>query len=199
GLQSPANSVITAKWFPRQERGFLNALIFSGTGAGSLITYATSGAMCSSALFGGWPSLYFIYGGLGLVLGLCAYLFLYESPKEHPKIGKAELFYILENQESDLSQKVNACNSGSDRRLISYEKRKQFLRPIGTSKHGNNFMSQLHSVFKLGTQIAILVCNNLALQICKLAANLTRKRDSLNKYANELVYIHGEPSCCFVA
>ncbi|GBN96356.1 Putative inorganic phosphate cotransporter [Araneus ventricosus] len=105
GLNSPANSVITAKWFPRQERGFLNALIFSGTGVGSLIAYATSGAMCSSALFGGWPSLYFIYGGLGLVLGLCAYLFLYESPKEHPKIGKAELFYILENQESDLSQK----------------------------------------------------------------------------------------------
>ncbi|KAF8787705.1 putative inorganic phosphate cotransporter like protein [Argiope bruennichi] len=109
GFHSPANSVIAAKWFPRHERGFLNSLIFSGGGVGSFITSVTSGALCSSNLFGGWPSakLYssFFIGGLGLVFSLCIHLFLYESPKDHPRIGMEELKYILENQESDLSQK----------------------------------------------------------------------------------------------
>ncbi|CAL1293168.1 unnamed protein product [Larinioides sclopetarius] len=106
GFQSPANSVVTANWFPKHERGFLNSLIFLGSGVGSFITYTTSGAMCSSStLLGGWPSVYFIYGGLGLVLSLCIHLFLYDSPKEHPNIGRVELLYILENQENDLFQK----------------------------------------------------------------------------------------------
>ncbi|CAL1293169.1 unnamed protein product [Larinioides sclopetarius] len=61
GLHSPANSVITTKWFPKQERGFFNAIIFSGSAVGSFISYATAGAMCTSALFGGWPSVYFIH------------------------------------------------------------------------------------------------------------------------------------------
>ncbi|GBN19108.1 Putative inorganic phosphate cotransporter [Araneus ventricosus] len=105
GFITPACSVMAAKWFPRQERGFLNSIILTGCYVGSLITYATSGALCSSTLFGGWPLVYFVYGGLGLVFGLCVHLFLYEHPKEHPKIGKTELIYILENHESDLSQK----------------------------------------------------------------------------------------------
>ncbi|GBN40560.1 Putative inorganic phosphate cotransporter [Araneus ventricosus] len=105
GFFIPSDSVMAAKWFTRQERGFHNSIIYAGSYLGSLITYATSGGLCSSTLFGGWPLVYFVYGGLGLVLGLCAHLFLHEIPKEHPRIGKEELVYILENQESDLSQK----------------------------------------------------------------------------------------------
>ncbi|CAL1293171.1 unnamed protein product [Larinioides sclopetarius] len=105
GLLPPAHSVLSANWFPSTERGFLNGLIMGGSVIGSLLSCFVSGILCSSTLLGGWPSVYYIYGGLGLVLCLCVQAFLYESPRVHPKIEKIELNYIVENQETDLSQK----------------------------------------------------------------------------------------------
>ncbi|GFU17316.1 putative inorganic phosphate cotransporter [Nephila pilipes] len=105
GLISPAQCVIAANWFPSNERGLLNPLIMSGYSVGSLVGGFSSGAMCSSSFLGGWPSVYYVYGALGLLLCLCVQLFMYESPKCHPNIKDSELNYILQNQESDLSQK----------------------------------------------------------------------------------------------
>jgi ACS family glucarate transporter-like MFS transporter len=34
----PAANQFVAKWFPQQERGFINGLIFAGVGAGSGLT-----------------------------------------------------------------------------------------------------------------------------------------------------------------
>ncbi|GFR13716.1 inorganic phosphate cotransporter, partial [Trichonephila clavata] len=105
GLIAPAQCVLAANWFPSNERSLLNPLIMSGYSVGSLVGGFTSGAMCSSTLLGGWPSVYYIYGALGLLLTLCVQLFMYESPKCHPRIKESELSYILQNQETDLSQK----------------------------------------------------------------------------------------------
>ncbi|GBN42764.1 Putative inorganic phosphate cotransporter [Araneus ventricosus] len=105
GLLPPAHSVLSANWFPSTERGFLNGLIMAGSVVGSLVSCFFSGALCSSTLLGGWPSVYYIYGGLGLVLCLCVHFCLFESPRVHPRIEKLELNYIIQNQETDLSQK----------------------------------------------------------------------------------------------
>ncbi|XP_055941820.1 putative inorganic phosphate cotransporter [Argiope bruennichi] len=105
GLLPPAHSVLSANWFPSTERGFLNGLIMAGSVIGSLVSCFSSGALCSSSVLGGWPSVYYIYGGLGLVLCLCVQICLFESPRVHPRIGKSELNYIVQNQETDLSLK----------------------------------------------------------------------------------------------
>ncbi|GFR18554.1 putative inorganic phosphate cotransporter [Trichonephila clavata] len=109
GLIAPAQCVLAANWFPSNERSLLNPLIMSGYAFGCIIGGFSSGAMCSSHLFGGWPSVYYIYGALGLLLSVCVQLFMYESPKCHPKIKDSELNYILQNQETDLSQKSYVC------------------------------------------------------------------------------------------
>ncbi|GFS69927.1 putative inorganic phosphate cotransporter [Nephila pilipes] len=105
GFLPSAHCVLSANWFPSPERGLLNSLVLSGYSVGSLLTGFSAGALCSSTFLGGWPSVFFIHGGLGLVLCLCFQLFLFESPRCHPTIKDAELNYILQNQEMDLSEK----------------------------------------------------------------------------------------------
>ncbi|GIY82311.1 putative inorganic phosphate cotransporter [Caerostris darwini] len=105
GLLPAAHCVISASWFPSTERGLLNAVILTGYPVGALVSALSSGYMCSSSFLGGWPSVYYIFGGLGLVLCLCFQLFLYESPSCHPSITNTELTYILQNQENVFSQK----------------------------------------------------------------------------------------------
>ncbi|GFY44205.1 putative inorganic phosphate cotransporter [Trichonephila inaurata madagascariensis] len=61
GLIAPAQCVLAANWFPSNERSLLNPLIMSGYSVGSLVSGFTSGAMCSSTILGGWPSVYYIY------------------------------------------------------------------------------------------------------------------------------------------
>ncbi|GFY44209.1 putative inorganic phosphate cotransporter [Trichonephila inaurata madagascariensis] len=105
GLIAPAQCVLAANWFPSNERSLLNPIIMSGYSFGCIIGGFSSGTMCSSHVLGGWPSVYYIYGALGLLLSLCVQLFMYESPNCHPRIKDSELNYILQNQETDLSQK----------------------------------------------------------------------------------------------
>ncbi|GBN28417.1 Putative inorganic phosphate cotransporter [Araneus ventricosus] len=100
-----AYSVIASNWFPSMERGLFNSLILSGIAAGAMISGFSAGALCSSPILGGWPSVYYLYGGLGIVQCVCVQVFLYESPKVHPGITDKERNYILYYQEADLSKK----------------------------------------------------------------------------------------------
>ncbi|GIY71491.1 vesicular glutamate transporter 3 [Caerostris extrusa] len=104
GFLPPAHSVLAANWYPSTERGFLNAIVMAGSVIGSLISCFSAGALCASSFLGGWPSVYYIYGALGLILCLWVQMSMYESPRVHPSIKDEELNYILQNQETDLSQ-----------------------------------------------------------------------------------------------
>ncbi|XP_055933980.1 putative inorganic phosphate cotransporter isoform X2 [Argiope bruennichi] len=105
GLIPAAHCVLAANWFPRSERGLLNSLVMAGYSSGALISGFSSGPMCSSTFLGGWPSVYYVYGALGLVLCLCFHVFIFESPTGHPRISDAELSLILNDQESQLTLK----------------------------------------------------------------------------------------------
>ncbi|GFY42576.1 putative inorganic phosphate cotransporter, partial [Trichonephila inaurata madagascariensis] len=105
GLIPPAQCVLAANWFPINERSLLNPLVLTGFAVGTIIGGLSSGAMCSTNVLGGWPSVYYVYGALGLLLTFCVQMFMYESPKCHPRIKESELNYILQNQETDLSKK----------------------------------------------------------------------------------------------
>ncbi|KAF8787712.1 putative inorganic phosphate cotransporter like protein [Argiope bruennichi] len=72
---------------------------------GALISAFSAGTLCASSNLGGWPSVYYIYGSIGLVQCFCVQQFLYESPKIHPKITEEEKSYILHYQEADLNKK----------------------------------------------------------------------------------------------
>ncbi|CAL1293153.1 unnamed protein product [Larinioides sclopetarius] len=104
GFLVAAYSVIASNWFPSIERGLYNSLIFSGFPVGAMISGFSAGTLCSSSFLGGWSSVYYLYGGLGLLQCVCVQIFLYESPKVHPGITDEEKSYILHYQEVDLNK-----------------------------------------------------------------------------------------------
>jgi ACS family D-galactonate transporter-like MFS transporter len=86
----PANSRVLATWFPQHERARANSVYSVGQYAGI--------AFLSEPLFWitqqvGWRGLFFIVGGLGVLLGL-AFWAVYREPGESRTASAAELAYI---------------------------------------------------------------------------------------------------------
>lgn len=55
----------------------------------------------------GWPSVFYIFGGLGVVWGLPWYFLSYNLPENHPRISHAELNYILKHRTYVKQEKVS--------------------------------------------------------------------------------------------
>ena len=62
---------------------------------GTIISLILSGFLADSEILGGWPSVFYIFGGLGLLLALLWFLLIRDNPTQHPRISKQELDYIL--------------------------------------------------------------------------------------------------------
>ncbi|GFU17322.1 hypothetical protein NPIL_486321 [Nephila pilipes] len=105
GLLPPAHFVIASNWYPSNERGFLNSFAICGLAVGAVVSGFSTGAIITTPGLGGWPSVYYIYGGLGLVLCLFIQLFLHENPRVHPNISEGEREYILQHIGKDLTKK----------------------------------------------------------------------------------------------
>ncbi|XP_054711615.1 sialin-like [Uloborus diversus] len=112
GLMLPAMTVLSANWFPRSERGFLSGLSLSGGALGVLVTGILSSLICDSVSLGGWPSVFYIFGGFGILLSVLQTLSLKSLPKDDLRISKEELRYILENQENEMTIKRPAAPWG---------------------------------------------------------------------------------------
>ena len=88
----PANAKIAAMWFPHHERA-------RAIGAYSTGQYLVTGLMVPVlSIVGaryGWPSVFYVSGGLGILLGLW-WLFGYRDP-EHSRANAAELALIRQD------------------------------------------------------------------------------------------------------
>jgi MFS transporter, ACS family, glucarate transporter len=86
----PANSRITAAWFPASERGFASA-IFNSAQYFATAFFAPLMGWIVHAL--GWQHVFVVMGALGLVVAL-AWTRLVYGPGTHPRVGRAEIDYI---------------------------------------------------------------------------------------------------------
>ncbi|XP_055942516.1 sodium-dependent phosphate transport protein 1-like isoform X2 [Argiope bruennichi] len=100
GLQQPSMSVLMAKWFPRNERGFLSAFIYCGYPLGAFIASLISGALCDLEFLGGWPLVFYTFGLLGVFVGFLMVFFFFEQPSDDPNITPSELQHIIQNQDN---------------------------------------------------------------------------------------------------
>lgn len=67
------------------------------------------GWMCSSQFLGGWPSVFYIFGAVGMVWGVPWFLVVRNRPEEHPRISSEELRYITANIGPPKTKKVLFC------------------------------------------------------------------------------------------
>ena len=84
-----------AEWFPRRERalgvGFLNA----GANVGVMMTPIVG--LLIAGIYG-WQSAFLVTGAIGFAV-LLAWVAMYRQPREHPRVGPAELAHIEQDGE----------------------------------------------------------------------------------------------------
>jgi MFS transporter, ACS family, glucarate transporter len=87
----PATSQFVERWFPVQERGKANGIIFGGVGIGSGLTPPLVTAIM---LHYGWRASFWFSALIGVVVGLVWYVAARNSPEEHPLVSPAEAAFI---------------------------------------------------------------------------------------------------------
>jgi MFS transporter, ACS family, glucarate transporter len=86
----PGNSRIVAAWFPTRERGTASAIFNASQYFATVIFAPLTGWLTSEY---GWPSVFWVMGGLGGLLALLWVKTIYR-PREHPLANQAELKLI---------------------------------------------------------------------------------------------------------
>lgn len=61
---------------------------------GTIICLPVSGWLSSSGFLGGWPSVFYVFGALGVLWGVPWFLLVHNRPENHPRISEAELKFI---------------------------------------------------------------------------------------------------------
>ncbi|XP_012523232.1 putative inorganic phosphate cotransporter isoform X2 [Monomorium pharaonis] len=92
GSALPCLHTLLSKWSPPEERGRFSMFVYSGGWIGNVVCLLSSGFLAASSI--GWPSCFYVWGSLGVVCGICFYLFGKDSPAEHPSIPLDEKEYI---------------------------------------------------------------------------------------------------------
>jgi ACS family glucarate transporter-like MFS transporter len=88
----PANGRIVAAWFPAAERGTASA-IFNSAQYFATVMFAPIMGWVTHRF--GWPYVFYFMGAVGIVVSI-AWMKTVYSPKDHPRISRAELDRITE-------------------------------------------------------------------------------------------------------
>ncbi|KAI1307898.1 putative inorganic phosphate cotransporter [Halotydeus destructor] len=90
-------------WFPRPQRSTAYALMYTGANVGSILSTILSGYLSDYGFAGGWPSVFYVSGTIGIATCLVTMLYLTSEPSEHRWITQDELAHIREdNEEANL-------------------------------------------------------------------------------------------------
>ncbi|XP_054740254.1 putative inorganic phosphate cotransporter [Anastrepha obliqua] len=104
GFMFPCVHAHLAAWCPVNERNRLGALANTGIECGTLLSMFLSGIIAASSI--GWPGLFYVTGGIGLVWCVAWIFLAANQPSESKFITKAELNYI--DALKDMSKEVEA-------------------------------------------------------------------------------------------
>jgi ACS family glucarate transporter-like MFS transporter len=88
----PANGRIVAAWYPANERGTASAIFNSAQYFATVLFAPIMGFITVTF---GWPYVFYFMGAMGVLVSLVWLKVMY-SPKDHPRLSRAELDYIAE-------------------------------------------------------------------------------------------------------
>ena len=93
----PAAIKVTAEYFPKKDRAYSTSIFNAGSTVGALIAPLSIPSLAryfqGLGIGNGWEMAFVVIGALGFVwMGL--WMWLYKRPAENPKVNKAELAYI---------------------------------------------------------------------------------------------------------
>ncbi len=91
GMAFPSMYNLYGRWIPQQEKSRTVAVTFSGISLGTLAALVLTGPIIERY---GWPAVFYIFGGLGVVWFFFWQRLVSNTPQEHPTISAAELALI---------------------------------------------------------------------------------------------------------
>ncbi|XP_071515895.1 sialin-like isoform X3 [Panulirus ornatus] len=106
GVTFPAMSFLLATWIPPMERAKFSSLVYCGVQFGTVITLSLTGYLCDSDFLGGWPSAFYVFGGLGILWSVAWFTLVFDHPDVHPRISQEEKDYIIQQRGNNRSKPV---------------------------------------------------------------------------------------------
>jgi ACS family glucarate transporter-like MFS transporter len=92
----PATSQFVERWFPVEERGKANGIIFAGVGLGSGLTPPLVTAII---LHYGWRASFWFSACIGIAVGVVWYLAARDTPEQHPSVSAAERSLVVRERQ----------------------------------------------------------------------------------------------------
>ncbi|XP_064600100.1 sialin-like [Liolophura sinensis] len=96
GTAFPAMHAMWGHWAPVLERSKLTAMTYAGAQLGNVITFPSAGLLCQYGFAGGWPSIFYVLGGLSIIWALAWILLVSDTPVQHKRISEIEKRYITQ-------------------------------------------------------------------------------------------------------
>uniref|UniRef100_UPI00358F4804 sialin-like isoform X1 n=2 Tax=Myxine glutinosa TaxID=7769 RepID=UPI00358F4804 len=93
GVTFPSMHAMWSHWAPPFERSRLMTISYVGTNLGTVVSLPLSGIL---AEYWGWPSIFYVFGCIGLVWMVLWFIFAWETPEQHPSISIREQDYIAD-------------------------------------------------------------------------------------------------------
>lgn len=81
-----------AQWVPTNERAKIGTLVYAGGQIGTVVGNAVSGTLIDYTQ--SWESVFYLFGGVGLLWYIIWSLICYSSPAEHPFISDKERTFL---------------------------------------------------------------------------------------------------------
>ncbi|XP_050326869.1 putative inorganic phosphate cotransporter [Bactrocera neohumeralis] len=108
GSLYPSTHTLLAQWAPPAERGILATICYSGPQFGTIIILSISGTLAASKF--GWPSIFYVSGGCGIIWCLVWLLWSADAPHQSKLITPKERNYI-ESELAVISKRDNNATS----------------------------------------------------------------------------------------
>lgn len=99
GSAQPAGQKLTAEWFPARERGLAGGIYNIGASLGAVVAPPL---VAWAVMTQSWRLAFVVVGALGLTW-CAAWLFWYQAPARHRRLGASERAYIQDGQETHLA------------------------------------------------------------------------------------------------
>ncbi len=120
----PAAIKTTAEYFPKKDRGFATSIFNSGATIGALLAPITIPYIADAF---GWEMSFMIIGGVGFIW-MFFWIVAYKKPEVHPKVSKAELDYIQQDdQQATVEMKAVQSKKVSLSRAFKYKQTWAFV------------------------------------------------------------------------
>ncbi|KAJ8901650.1 hypothetical protein NDN08_003857 [Rhodosorus marinus] len=116
GVAMPAMNSIISTWIPPNERSRSLSLIYSGMYMGSVIGLLTCPFLIQSF---GWPSVFYVFGLIGIGWYGLWQIFISPSPQESKTITESERKYILDRIPKKENKKLNKLSDIPWKKLFS--------------------------------------------------------------------------------